>query len=341
MSLVANIAQALIQAAKAEGVDAQTYLLQAMYTQSFGVPRKSIWDEARERGESGQFWHCPSCLVENPISSEKCVCCDPDSKTAMAFVPRTNGKRRYNRAVPEGDKSKMCLGTVAQDSKGRWHKLVEVKAFADKTRRTWKLQKDGSGADVEVPAVAPEAEQDRSTGLVDYPLTDEEEAGDDELIPWAQQWAEEINAEQMGGVPTVAPAEIESASESDGSTGSAKSRKEYTSMKPDTSAKSLSHGTIVDGKDGALWIVKAISGKRGTRHQWCRYRAPEEQSAKTELKDRQSTPLPTATAGPDEETLAQMARLLRKVGFGGEMNAIDHRALSEMGITIVPSTVSA
>ena len=309
MSLVAHIAQALIQAADAEGVDAMTYLLQEI-KQSTDVSRKSIWDEAREREESGQFWHCPTCLVENVTASEKCVACDPDSKTAMAFAPRTKGKRRYNREVPEGDKSKMSLGTVAQDSKGRWHMLVEVKAFADKTRRTWKLQKEGSGADVEVPAVAPDAEQEQSHGLVDYPLTDDE---DDD-----------------------------SPSESDGSTGSTKSRKEYTSMKPDASAKSLEPGIIEDGKDGELWIVKAISGKRGTRHQWCRYRGTDdEQVAKTDLKDSHSTLLPTATAGPDEYTLARMAELLRKVGFGGDANSIDHQTLNEMGFTFAPTKASA
>ena len=72
-------------------------------------------------------------------------------------------------------------------------------------------------------------------------------------------------------------------------------RKPYTSMKPESSAKSLEVGTEAEGKDGETWIVKSFTGAKGTRHAWVR----KSSSAKGETKQNNTSKTTTTEINID------------------------------------------
>lgn len=283
MSLVSNLAQALIQAAQAEGVDPQEYISKAMA----GSTTDALSAKA---------------------TTDNCDACDQH----VIEVKPVPTKRSYKRVVPEGDIAKMDLGTIAMDSKGRWHELVELPIFTDKTRRSWKLLKDykppSEEEEIEFTEPVffnPDYQSAERRALVDYSSSeDEEDEEHEEPAPVASEMP--VDVDEMHNT------------ESD-SSGSGKARKPYTSNKPETSAKSQEVGTISDGKDGELWIVKQFTGLRGTRNQWCRYKPDTETLEKPiSCADRKSTPRPMSKPvhhnDPDPETLAQMRQLLHNLG---------------------------
>jgi len=257
MSLVSNLAQALIQAAQKEGVDPREYLSKA-------------------------------------IAGSTSDTCQAGEQPVLEPIARPT-KRPYKRVVPEGDIAEMDLGTIAIDSKGRWHELVELRAFADKTRRSWKLLADYKPPEPVFYNQATEAPR----SLVDYSDTEDEDTVDteDEATVHALHQREEMRNTD--------------------SDSSGKTRKPYTSKKPESSAKSQEMGTIADGKDGTRWVVKQFTGRRGTRNQWCRYK-PEANTLDISCSERKSTPRPVSApehhTNPDPETLASIHQVLQHLG---------------------------
>ena len=281
MSLVSNLAQALIQAAQAEGVDPQEYISKAMA----GSTTDALSAKA---------------------TTDNCDACDQH----VIEVKPVPTKRSYKRVVPEGDIAKMDLGTIAMDSKGRWHELVELPIFTDKTRRSWKLLKDykppSEEEEIEYTEPVffnPDYQSAERRALVDYSSSeDEEDEEHEEHVPVASEMP--VAVDEMHNT------------DSD-SSGSGKARKPYTSNKPETSAKSQEVGTPTartesfgSSSSSPDFVALAISGA-ATSPALKLWRSPSR--VPTEVNSRPLSK-PVHHNDPDPETLAQMRQLLHNLG---------------------------
>jgi len=114
MSLVNHIAHAFIEAAQKTGVD-------------------------------------PIKFLDNMISQSGSFPDAVDTNDKVNGVEK-GSKRKYTRVVPEGSLRELSVGTFGTDSLGRIHQVVEHRAFADKTRKAWKLAAVQKPVERSIPA---------------------------------------------------------------------------------------------------------------------------------------------------------------------------------------------
>ena len=171
MSLVNNIGAAFIEAAEQAGVDPITFL--------------------QNMTQSG----------DKPVIVEKAN----DKADGVEKV----SKRKYNRVVPEGSLRDLRVGTFGTDSLGRLHQVVEHRAFADKTRKAWKL------ADVQKPV-------ERS-------------------IPACEEPDSQVDAPVVATIPAI---QVDSDAETTDGESDSKPRRAYNRVVPDIALSDVEEGEI-------------------------------------------------------------------------------------------------
>ena len=272
MSLASLIAELLVRSAEIESVSPKEYIshilsLYDSHDSLVSEVKLSIWDEAQMK----TGWQCDTCLVDNIAESTFCEACSPQSVSGMSFGPSHDGSVKLSiwdeAQMKTGWQCDTCLvdnlaestfceacspQSIAGMSVGPSHtrsyrRVVPLGDISDYT--VGYRAQDKNGRWHEIAEVRAFSNSTRKTWRLITSGLGVQEHQPVSLVDYSDSSCSDRETEPF-------------------------KQRTYTSLKPSEPAKSLSVGTIQEGKDGDSWIVRQFTGKRGTRNQWCRNKSP-------------------------------------------------------------------